>query len=229
MKSDTAPTADPTKSVELQIVKGETSGLFVLTETGIEIAEDMSFGQWQEGLKAIKWFRTKLSIGFADYVSWGTKKFGEEKVGDALEQLEFEATLVKAAVAINQIPLDLRFPNLTGDHYVELAKADLSRAKATKWARVAFEQGLTPSQLKFSIVEGEVVGRDAARALSSGVVTIQGIRQQFDVWMKRMNGLEGVLKLERDHQEEILGELEAMAALWGDLKEHLSQPVAAEA
>jgi hypothetical protein len=157
----------------------------------------------------------------ADCIAYGIKKWGKAKVDEALEQLEFEALMVKTAVAISGIPEEMRFPNLKADHYVELAKAELTKAKAIRWARIAAEQELTPSQLRFSIVENEVVDKAAARALSSGVITVQGIRQSFDVWLNRVGGLEGVKKMDIDHQNEIMEELAAICEFGLQLNNHI--------
>src|SRR5262245_13677175 len=194
--------------IELAIVKGQESGLFKLTQTGIEISPDLTFEQWYELLCWIKWAREKLTIGLADVIAYGAAKFTIERVNQAMEQLEFELPMVKAAIAINSIPLDWRYPDLTADHYVELARSNLAKKEKAKWAKTAAELKLTPSQLRLSMAEGEVIDTAAARQLSTGVITIPGIRQEFDVWMHRVGGIEGVTKMDFDTKQEIFEELE---------------------
>lgn len=211
--------------IELIIVQGETSGLIKIDErTGsVILAEDLSFEQWKEGLRMARTVRKKAAIVVADFISYGTKKWGAKKVDEALEQLELEATLVKTAVAINSVPRDLRFEHLDGDHYVELSKAEITKAKKIHWARVASEQRLTPAQLRFSIIEGEVVDRDSARGLQTGIYTVQGIRQSFDVWHRRVGGIDGVKSMDVDHQVEIMEEIDAICEFGMLLHEHLQQ------
>lgn len=205
----------------MAIVHGETSGIIKTVGNEFRLADDVSFEQWTEVLRFIKDTRKKASIYIADCIAFGIKKWGRKKVDEALEQLELEATLVKTAFAISTIPLDLRFDNLVGEHYVELAKSGIPKAQKVRWARIASEQQLTPSQLRFSIIEGEVVDRAAARAMQTGVLTIQGVRQSFDVWARRVGGIEGVKAMELDHKMEIMEELDAICEFGMLLHDHL--------
>jgi hypothetical protein len=207
--------------IEMAVVRGETSGIIQAMGTELRLADDTSYEQWQQVLKFIQHTRKKAAIYIADCIAFGINKWGRKKVDEALEQLELEATLVKTAVAITTIPLELRFDNLEGEHYVELAKSGIPKAQKIRWARIASEQRLTPSQLRFSIIEGEVVDRAAAKALQTGVLTIQGIRQSFDVWARRVGGIEGVKAMEPDHQVEIMEELDAICEFGMLLHDHL--------
>lgn len=211
--------------IELQIVAGETSGIFKIDpRTGsIEFAPDISHAQWLDVLRLAKTLNKKSAVAVADCIAFGTKAWSRKTVDFDLEQLELEATLVKTAIAVNSIPREMRFENLYGDHYVELAKADLPKAKKLWWARVASEQRLTAVQLRFSIIEGEVVDRSVTKILHTGVYTVQGVRQSFDVWLRRVGGLEGVKAMEPDHQIEIMEELDAICEFGMQLHEHLSQ------
>ncbi len=167
--------------------------------------------------------RRKAAIIVADCIAIGINKWGRKKVDEALEQLELEVTLVKTAVAINSVPHELRTENLDAEHYIELSRAQLPKAKAIRWARIASEQRLTPAQLRLSIVEGEVVDRAAAKMLQTGVITIHGIRQSFDVWYRRVGGINGVKKMEVEHQIEIAEELDSIMEFGYVLHEHLDQ------
>jgi hypothetical protein len=211
--------------IELTIVQGETSGLFKIdARTGsVEFSEDISYEQWREILRLARTIRRKAAITVADCMSFGIKKWGAKRVDEALEQLELEATLVKTAVAISSIPRELRFEHLDGEHYVELARSEIPRAQKIRWARIAHEQRLTPSQLRFSILEGEVVDRGAAKMLQTGVITVHGIRQSFDVWSRRVGGLDGVQAMALDHQVEIMEELDAIVEFGLQLSEHLDK------
>lgn len=218
--SETDQPTEPTE-IEIAIVRGETSGVLRIENNIAKLSEDTSFDQWKEGLRFIKWVRKRAAIAVCDYIDFGVKKWGREMIDHALEQLELEATLVKAAIAINAIPQDLRFDNLDGDHFVELSKADLPRKDIVRWARIASEQGLTPMQLRFSIIEGEVVDRAAAKQQGTGVYTVHGIRQSFDIWVRRVGGLAGVLQMDIDHQTEIMEELQAICEFGLQLNHHI--------
>jgi hypothetical protein len=209
--------------IEMAVVHGETSGIIRSSDTELKLAEDISYEQWREILKFIQSTRKKAAVYIADCIAFGVSKWGRKKVDEALEQLELEATLVKTAIAITTIPLELRFDNLDGEHYMELAKSGIPKAQKIRWARIASEQSLTPSQLRFSILEGEVVDRAAAKAMQTGVLTIQGVRQSFDVWARRVGGIEGVKAMELDHQVEIMEELDAIVEFGMMLHDHLQE------
>lgn len=194
--------------IELAIVAGETPKIVKLTPIGLDIPEDLTFEEWTELMASIHWHHKKLTIACADGIEYGNKHYGLDKVNQVLEQLEFELPMVKAAIAINSIPIDLRYPNLTADHYVELARADVPKKDKAKWAEIAARLRLTATQLRLSMAEGEVVDTAAARAMSTGIITIPGIRQEFDVWLHRVGGIEGVRKMDTDTQQEIMEELE---------------------
>lgn len=211
------------EQIELAVVQGETSGLIRTAGNECKLAEDMSYEQWRILLKFIQDTRKKAAIYIADCIAFGVAKWGRKKVDEALEQLEFEATLVKTALAITTMPLELRFDHLVGEHYMELAKSGIPKAQKIRWARIASEQHLTPSQLRFSIIEGEVVDRAAAKAMQTGVLTIQGVRQSFDVWVRRVGGIEGVKAMEPDHKVEIMEELDAICEFGMLLHDHLQE------
>jgi hypothetical protein len=52
---------------------------------------------------------------------------------------------------------------------------------------------------------------------NTGVITVQGLRQSFDIWKRRVGGLDGILKMEPECQRDILVELQAFARLHDDI------------
>lgn len=199
-------------AIELSVVLGNESGLFSITPDGMrmDISEDISYDQYKIILKVLKDARSKSTIWLADTIRFGTKKFGGDAVSAALEQLQFDMPVVRSAVAIESVPPELRLKGITADHLFELSKAE-SKTKQVKWARLASELKLTPVQLRFSMDAGEVVDRNEARKLGTGVVTIQGIRQSFEIWRLRVGGIDGVLKMETDDKSAIIGELQEIS------------------
>jgi hypothetical protein len=55
------------------------------------------------------------------------------------------------------------------------------------------------------------------RRTDTGVLTIHGMRQDFDIWKRRVGGLSGILKMDRECQQDILVELQAFARLHQDI------------
>lgn len=191
---------------------------FDMTKTGIVIQDDLSEDQWKEGLKYFKLAKTAIEVGLADYLSYGRAKYGVKVVDAALQQLEFDMPTVTRAIDISTIPIEMRHDNLTAEHYLILARAnDLSKSGRNKWARTASEQNLTPSILKASIAAGEVVSASQASQQQHGIVNIHAIRQDFDIWMRRIKGVKGILKLGEEHRKEIMGEIAPIVDLYNKL------------
>lgn len=226
----TEPQSSPTSLIqpELQFViypRGPLASAteipppFTLTRTGIIIPDDLTENNWRDGLKLFKWAQTSLKLGFASYIAYGTAKFGRDKVSAALGQLEFDMPTVTQAMDINTVPDEIRYDNLTADHYIVLARSsDLTKAKKADWSRIASEQNLTPPQLKASIAAGEVVSVSVTRQQQHGIIGIHGIRQELDIWLNRVGGIDGILKMDQAHQDEILGEIERFADLYAQIK-----------
>ena len=49
--------------------------------------------------------------------------------------------------------------------------------------------------------------------LASGVITLPGMRQAFEIWFRRVNGLNGILKMESEYLRDIIGEIRPIALL----------------
>ena len=58
---------------------------------------------------------------------------------------------------------------------------------------------------------------------NTGVITIQGLRQSFDIWKRRVGGLDGILKMDPEYQQDILVELQAFAMLHHDISRVLNR------
>jgi hypothetical protein len=59
--------------------------------------------------------------------------------------------------------------------------------------------------------------RNAKANLETGVITVQGIRQEFDIWLRRVGGLNGILKMPSECRNDIAIELRAIARLYSQL------------
>lgn len=194
-----------------------------LTDQGVVLKDDMTHEEWHEGLKIFKWAKLRLDLGFAGYLKFGEVKFGKEMVGSSLGQLEFDLGDVTTAMYVNTVPDKIRKDNLSAGHYVVLARAGITPKQMEKWSDIASEQSLSPSQLKASIQHGEVIDPSVVKQQTHGILTIHGISQEFDVWMRRVGGKEGIAKMSEEARDEIAGELEKFAELYEFVCETLSQ------
>lgn len=194
-----------------------------LTDSGVTISDDMTHEQWVEGLRGWKWLNAKLKMGLADYIKWGELKFGKERVDDWLDQLEFAMPLVNAARQITAIPESIRHDGLSSDHYVVLARAQtqdgkpLPEKQISKWAKTASEQNLSPSRLRESIQQGEVVTDAVARQQRSGIVSPVGIAREIEIWFRRVGEYEGIAKLDNDNRIMIAEQFRQAAEIYAFL------------
>ena len=161
----------------------------------------------------------------ADYVRQGKIKYGDIAVDTAMGQLEFDLPTVKAIVNINSVPASLREHNLEADHYVVLAKAALTPQQREKWAKTAADQNLTASTLKASINAGEVQTPAQAKSKNHGVASPHGLNAEFAIWLRRVDGVKGILKMGPGYAEDIIRELLPMWELVTELKEKLAKEV----
>ena len=120
----------------------------------------------------------------------------------AVEQLAELVGLKRRQIAYlarnKKIP-DVICPN--GYHYEYLVTPEL--LDWIEWKRRQIQRRKQP---KTSKTKGNV-----------GVITIQGMRQSFEIWKRRVGGLEGILKMDPQRQQDILIELQAFARLYHDI------------
>jgi hypothetical protein len=207
-----------------------TTGLTALhatftAEGVITIHEQLTFEDWKRDLATLKIIKAKAEIIIASYVKYGQLKYGKEEVLSAMAQLEFDLPTVKAVMDIASVPDSIRKPNLTAGHYIAIARANLTPKQAEKWAKVASEQSLTENQLKNSIAQGTVVDTSVANKNSHGVLNVHGIMHEFTIWLTRMGGVPGILKMDDEHRREILAQMEEVLELGRALEQSLAMEV----
>ena len=161
----------------------------------------------------------------ADYVRQGKIKYGDIAVDTAMGQLEFDLPTVKAIVNINSVPASLREHNLEADHYVVLAKAALTPQQREKWAKTAADQNLTASTLKASINAGEVQTPAQAKSKNHGVASPHGLNAEFAIWLRRVGGIAGVMKMGPGYAEDIARELADIIDFGVELREKIAKRV----
>lgn len=194
-----------------------------LTKAGLTVREDMTYEEWREGLGGLKWMSDHIKLAKADYIAWGKIKFGDELVNTALIQLEFSLPEMKQVLNINAVPMELRHDNLNADHYIVLGQAKLNKRETKRWADLASVQQLSPADLKKSIVAGEVRTGATPRD-TQGIITVNGIRVEFEAWLAKVKGVEGILAMEKAAITDILKELQPMATLYQQIIKGISSP-----
>lgn len=213
----------PIRQLSLSIENngGGYADIFTFAEDGIVIRDNLSWEEYQNGLRFFKGASEKIKLGFSQYTAYGNAKFGDKMVQAAFAQLEFNMPDVKEAVLIASVPMEIRHPNLTCAHYSVLAKAKLTKPQLKKWAKVAVAQQLEPSTLKASIEAGEVVPKAVAQQRTHGLLTVNGIKGEFDIWLTRVGGIEGIREMETKEEgaiKSIIDLLQPIADLVAELK-----------
>jgi hypothetical protein len=59
--------------------------------------------------------------------------------------------------------------------------------------------------------------------LETGVITVSGIRQEFDIWLRRVDGVHGVLKMESEILQDLVVEMQPIARLHWRINQELKQ------
>ena len=80
-----------------------------------------------------------------------------------------------------------------------------------QWKRNRVKQSKQPQCRKYSL-------RTLERQKGFGLNSMHGIRADFDNWSRRVGGSDGILKMEPECIEEIIGELQPIARLLDRLK-----------
>jgi hypothetical protein len=163
--------------------------------------------EWEQVGRYV-WIARKYALCWmADWRSAGRRHFGNLTVEQYSKHLQLEFKDIVACEALEA--LEMRSENLSVDHHVSLVKTlpddGLSKARkewqeaAQRWLKIAEEEKLTPKELKKSIAAGAVV-RDAppeeklrlnANDRSVGLVTIEGVHMQFNLWLKKVREDDG--------------------------------------
>ena len=216
---------------ELALTSGLSPGaklrenrMLQFSATGIKFNGDLTLEQWREVLGLWKQVRGTYFTGLADIIAYGKTKFGEEIVKDALVQYEFDLADEARALAIGQLPLELRSLSLTEEHYFVLGKKLDDDKERRKWITLVEKHELSAYELEKSIEAGKIVkGATLSdrQGRNSGLLTIQSIAARFDTWEKNVGGEEKILLMDEENKRALFKELEKPGELYLKLKAQL--------
>lgn len=151
---------------------------------GVILPAGMTYEQWMDYGRFLGKCRGSVAFWEADWLRFGRKEYGEDKVQAAAVQLELDLGTIRAIEAINS--LELRSPDLSTEHHFVLAKAKMEKRDQERWIATATKERLTAKELQESISAGEVrrhsVGNRPGR--HAGLATIQGIRMQWELLLR---------------------------------------------
>ena len=170
-----------------------------ITEHGAIITGSLSEKEWVNAMRTMRDVNRNYLKALGDIISYGTRAFGENVVGQHIEQLEFD---FKKA-----------YP-LTPEHFYTLSKLKNDEQRE-KWAKLCVEHKLNALDLKRSIEAGEVITNEnvgKTSGLGSGITTIEGSVFQFSQWKKSV-GEDTILTWEQERRIELLNKLEPIIDL----------------
>jgi hypothetical protein len=153
--------------------------------------------EWEQIGRYVHAARGSSLRWMADWRMEGRRRFGDSVVESAEKQLEFEFKDLKAAEALEK--LDGVHPAAPSDaHAFVAAKLCKDSYEAQDWLEKARNENLTPVELQNSIKAGEIVREDHeekprlnANDRSVGLVTIEGVHMQFNLWLKKVREDDG--------------------------------------
>lgn len=189
-----------------------------LTEHGLRIRRLLSVDEWREMLKSTRRVHSIYHSVLSDLTHYGRQKFGDAIVNDTLEQLEFDLADALKAETIALVGYEQRAKYaLSSEHAYVLGKLLRDDEPAReKWASDCLQHSLSAFELQKSIEAGEVVREDEIRDRSGrtdGVPTVQGVRFQFERWMRQFSEPDDVLKLPVPERRKVLEVLQPLIEL----------------
>lgn len=194
-----------------------------ITPHGAIINGVLSEKEWVHAMRTMRDVNRSYLIALGDIINYGRREFGDEVVGQHIEQLEFDLNEANTALGISQIGYDFKkaYP-LSPEHFYTLSKLENDEQRE-KWAQLAVEHKLNALDLKRSIEAGEVITNDSvtkASGLGSGITTIEGSIFQFSQWKKTV-GEENILSWEYEKRIELLRKLDPIIELATKIHETL--------
>jgi len=173
-------------SFPTDLVRFSREGLVMLREPSLE--------EWQQLHSSLSVCGRTHKRWMADSRRFGRRFFGDDAVQMWESQLELAMPELKAMEALES--LETRSPGLNDEHHLVLSKRCEAEADRARWAQVAVEEKLTPTDLQASIKAGHVVRKSEsdgdkpgslnAHDKSAGLVTIEGISMQHEHWKRKV-------------------------------------------
>ena len=162
------------------------------TTLGAEFDPNMTEEQWVEFGRLLKLFRDAGNFYTADWMAFGHRRFGQQKVDEALSQLQFDMGDVTKAMTTGLLPAADRVDGLTTEHHyvvgIFMEKNSLTETEAAEWLKIAKREKLTAMELQKSIEAGAVVRvqKSEGHTNRDGFFTIHGINTLFSRWKKNV-------------------------------------------
>jgi hypothetical protein len=184
-------------------------GLCTFSRGALTFTRPPSQEEWEQIGRYVHAARGSSLRWMADWRMEGRRQFGDAIVEDTEKHLQLEFKDLKAAEALQALE-STRSESLSDEHHIAVSKSlpapadglEKARAewqqKAQQWLEIAEKEGLSPRELQKSIKAGQIV-RDSKEEKprlnvddrSVGIVTIEGVSMQFNLWLKKVREEDG--------------------------------------
>ena len=162
----------------------------------MHIPEGLPFEGWYDLGRYLSEMRRSVNFWQTKHVRFGRAAYGQERTAEALQQMDFEFQDVKAMDAL--LKLDgVAHAELSAEHHFVAARADVPSEQREIWLATAEREKLTPAELRTSMIKGEVTRAEVGAGRESGVGSPHAVRQQFDFWMREIEGRWETLPVEQ--------------------------------
>jgi len=162
----------------------------------MHIPEGLLFEAWYDLGRYLSEMRRSVNFWQTKHVRYGRAAYGEERTAEALKQMDFEFADVKAMDALLKLE-GVFHAALSVEHHFVAARADVPAEQREMWLATAEKEKLTPLELRTSMIKGEVTRAEVGGGRESGVGSPHAVRQQFDFWMREIEGRWETLPVEQ--------------------------------
>jgi hypothetical protein len=159
-----------------------------LTPRSVEFPESLPFEQWAECGRFLKHCGDALDFWKADWINFGRKTYGVERVAEAIVQVELDLGDLKHADVLNRL-IERRY-ELTPEHHFVLAKAKLDDIAQQNWMDLSVQNDLSPRELQESVRAGSVVKLPPAQGgRAGGFASFEGLASLWKILRRQIDGV----------------------------------------